>query len=830
MLANPQTPVMSTVAELLWELHGVDRDASDERSPLHVTRLRGGVPSSRGWVDYPAAPSVICATPDMWGSRLLFRGYGTARLAWPRAAGLLAVDSVVVIDEAHLSRQLTRTARRVAALVTVAERGWTGPTPLQVVETTATPDQQVTSHIGVDEADVAKNPVLADRLQRPKPVALVPVSGWSSRAAAKRTADALATQAVNLLGDETIGVFANTIQTAIAVATTLRKKTVDGRALNVVLICGQVRAVDLELLSDAYPGIFTTEGNPDVDVIVSTQSLEVGVDLDFAAIVTELASGSALAQRAGRVNRRGRRDSGPVVVVVPDEEPRSDSKSPPYEGDELVAAYQWLTRRADSAEGLAPWALRGDPPPVARDRRKLLQRPEIAQAWHWARTSDDLAADPTLDLWLSDSLEPDFTVGIVVRELPEDDADALDLVRSLRPRPHETFPVRLSTARTCMTELYAATPDVAQRAILVRGTDVEPVTWTGTDKRPQLRPGDVVVVGTDAELFTETGDKAWPPVVAPEGPRHTADDVLESVAKLNRELRPGEVVHRIDLAGHPQLANLLKRDQTALDISQSVASWLDSQVDSPMAAAAAKLLRDAPLQTDVQLQYDEDPEDGKDDDEDAKPTRVVIIDGRRATADEDLRQERTENPVPVLLDSHQRAVADRVEQLAVRLRIPADLVRALREAALHHDDGKTDPRFQIRLGARPGVLLAKSRLNRTPDAARRQRDNSGLPPGWRHEQRSVVDAWDDLEADRPLTARLIGTTHGHGRSGFPHTSAELLGPTGSEAAATVAAMLFDEGGWDELMEQTDREYGVWICAYLEAILRAADGRVSAEGN
>jgi len=35
-------------------------------------------------------------------------------------------------------------------------------------------------------------------------------------------------------------------------------------------------------------------------------------------------------------------------------------------------------------------------------------------------------------------------------------------------------------------------------------------------------------------------------------------------------------------------------------------------------------------------------------------------------------------------------------------------------------------------------------------------------------------------------------------------------------------MLFDEGGWDELIEITQVPHGVWGCAYLEALLRAAD--------
>jgi CRISPR-associated endonuclease/helicase Cas3 len=94
-----------------------------------------------------------------------------------------------------------------------------------------------------------------------------------------------------------------------------------------------------------------------------------------------------------------------------------------------------------------------------------------------------------------------------------------------------------------------------------------------------------------------------------------------------------------------------------------------------------------------------------------------------------------------------------------------------------------------------------------------------------------VDAWPTIpkDLDRELVARLIGTTHGHGRSWFPHNSRELLNSSDTTDAQEIAATLFDEGDWDELIEHTQQHYGVWGCAYLEAILRAADGQISAEG-
>jgi CRISPR-associated endonuclease/helicase Cas3 len=628
------------------------------------------------------------------------------------------------------------------------------------------------------------------------------------------------------------------------------------------MLCGQVRPIDIELLEERYPGVFTPDGNPEIDVIISTQSLEVGVDLDLAGMVTELASGSALAQRAGRVNRRGQRENGPVTVFVPDSPIRTDISSGPYSSDELSKALDWLQRRAADPSGLAPWTLREDPPPPARQRRTLFQRPELGQVWHWARTSDDLAAEPDLDLWLSDDLEPDSTVGILVRrDLPDDIADAIELVKFLRPRTHEVFPVPLRTARQALADALhrARTPNplATLTAILVRGDNISPLDWAASDNTasentagadnptrprtwPRIRPGDLVVLDATTPLFTAAtrDDHRTPPVLVTgdEMRPYPADDVLEATALLGRGLRPGEVVHRIELNKEATLADRLALpsdpDAEPLDERATVLDWLDTEAADHMARAAAALLHTAAdRQVDVVVQRDS---------QDA-PVRVVIIDGRRAFADEDVRQEWTPNPNPIRLAAHQADVAERVVALAQRVGLPDDLRAALREAALHHDDGKADPRFQNRLGARGPAPLAKShdlarpatniRDLATPETIRRRPDRSGLPPRWRHEQRSVVDAWPVLptELDRDLIARLIGTTHGHGRPWFPHTASDLLTPCDSTDTQEIAALLFDEGGWDELIEDTQLRYGVWGCAYLEALLRAADGQISAEG-
>ena len=180
-LERPEDDLTAEVAALLaglrWPGRKVGQRGAGSGSPLVTGRLRGGAVPSRSWRDYPSACAVLCATPDMWGSRLLFRGYGTPALAAAREAGLLAFDSTVMVDEAHLARQLLVTARQVARLAAVAENPLAGVPVLQVTEVTATPDPAAAgTSVTVGDEDLGED-LLAARLTRPKPVTLIPVAG-----------------------------------------------------------------------------------------------------------------------------------------------------------------------------------------------------------------------------------------------------------------------------------------------------------------------------------------------------------------------------------------------------------------------------------------------------------------------------------------------------------------------------------------------------------------------------------------------------------------------------------------------------------------------------
>lgn len=810
--AADRQSLLGRVAEGLGRL----RRQAESGSNVVLARIRGGAALDSTWIDDPTACTVICATPDMWGSRLLFHGYGTSRLARPREAGVLAYDSVMILDEAHLNLQLMRTATRTAELLA---RYPAPATPLQVVSTTATQASTGGGAIGVEDADIENDRVLRRRLTRPKPVTYVGSPNWQPKRVIDKYIDDIVEAVIAMSNDSpdgTIGCVVNRVDTAVKVAAKLKNRLAGLRRGKVLTWVGPMRRLDLLRYKTDHKGVFTPAGNAEVGVVVATQTIEVGVNVDFAGMVTELASGTALAQRAGRVNRIGDRDSGPVAVIGPEGPPTADPR--PYSAKELIEARSWVLDRAEDPSGLSPQALREAPAPAARRQRDVLCRLEQGDVFALSPTSESRPARPELDLWLHDSLESNIPhCGIALRggkldghgrPLPVDSLDALALLRATPPDPVEIFPTPLYRAQNICTALREGSQEHS-RAFRYHDGIVDVIDLTAKDL--DLAAGDILILDADHGIVREhtivdygEGEPeqytVWGPVTSESGEevrllwRDDDPSLFTDLDAVARGEESDEHEHEED-----EVASLTARQQTALE--NHGYQGFQVTVGGPLA----------------------------NDDEPRIPW--LVIRPNRSGRDNEATRQTWTGPEAVSLDQHATAVAARAGEISFAVGLSPATRRVLELAGLHHDDGKRDPRFQRMLGGTVEAPLAKSggpSSRRTTTAKTR----TGLPPGWRHEQLSVACTQVAApEVDDPeLLLRLIGTSHGWGRSGFPHNGDELVHPHADDALRAAARELFSVGAWEELVEATDRAHGPWACAYYEALLRAADCGVSKEGS
>ncbi|PMC76072.1 type I-U CRISPR-associated helicase/endonuclease Cas3 [Brachybacterium sp. UMB0905] len=811
--------------------------------PLGVSVVRGGEVVDTEWLDDPVGCHILCTTPDMMGSRLLFQGYRSTRWSRARAAGLLAYDTVVAVDEAHLNRQLTATVRRVGELASASPLARSLP-PLQAVEVTATPATTAGDALTVGSAP--EDPALQQRLDATKPLHLQSLAAWppSGNAAARRRALRPVAELAAQMREEvqgTVGVILNSVADALAMTALLSDS-----GLRTATLVGPLRPVDRTRLEAEYPGLLSPEGSAQVDVLVATQTVEVGVDLDLHGLITDLAAGSTLVQRIGRVNRRGFYEAAPVVVLCPEEPPAKgwDSvRSGPYVGTDLEEALNWLEERGEGFV-MSPAHLMADPAPVPSPRRMLFSRLEPAEAEVLASTSESLVVEPDLALWLADELSDDVAdVTVVGRNLPVDAPLAMDMVAALPPHSHEMYPVSPGRCRMLLRHLAEAP------AQLWRGGEQQRAV-TAADVLEQLRPGDVVVLDAQTRAARAGALVVDDPEADPIGdvlcdplgyPQAVAPVVL-----LHSEASGGADTH----ADQPAVDELLDVVGRTLDAHSGSEPADLEDPGSPLSLAVTESLLGRGPAAALWEQAMTTPRAGSEEDPGnwtptwaASPARTESGAAAWAaltwvagdTLNAESRQELSGRDVE--LGAHQRDVAERAREFATRVGLPEPLQEVLHAAGLHHDDGKQAAEFQGVLRNRrvsteeaqsaPYRMLAKSR--RAASRSRARRALQTLPPGWRHEQLSALIAWDEVDGPEPdLVRRLIGTSHGRGRSTFPHGSADLVREDFAHLEER-AAELFDSGTWDELIESTHARWGVWGCAYLEAVLRAADTSISKEG-
>lgn len=803
LLAAPHTAaaggeaVIRTVADALRAVRAIPT-----AHVLHVSRLRGGADLGQRPLD-PSHPALILATVPMFASRLLFRGYGSSTGIRPVDAGLAGMDSLVLLDEAHL-------AGRLSALVGVAARCDLGdPSGLlpegrrhcRLVALTAT-GEKTAERFDLDDED-RRCPEIQRRLSATKPVEPVETT-------IAKLADVLAHHALARVqgrpGSACI-IFCNTATCARKVWNELGGR--GSTSAHVQLVTGRMREREarrardelLDPVSGAPAGRDPSIPRARSLVVVATQTLEVGADLDFDFLVSEVADVRAVTQRFGRLNRLGLRPHAGAVLCR-----AADAKPGQLYGEEperVWARLSALTGRIDLTPG-SIGDLLGPPSPIPTDAGELL--PD--HLWELAKTSFPEPDEPPVELFF-EGREFDADVSIVWRScLPA--AEAVKVLPIVRQS--EAVDVPLSEVRSVLNEgeVWRLAEDraTAEKASL-----------------DQLRPGDVVILSVDDGLYDEDGWNA-----------HSSARVLDvSLGDRGMLWLDAESIKKL-LGADPPEAVL--EAVTALNAEEPPDAQTERELVAQLLAALAEATPHPWMEPDEWREaYLERFRDGD--------TRLVrdqagfppfLLAPRRASDPVEVRAESLEElsfgtNVCSLAD-HQEKVSKLAGAIARRVGLPPTIVAAIEWAAAHHDLGKQEPRFRRWLDpeCRGQEPLAKSSY--PPDQRERFRIRAEWPRGGRHELLSVRLLAEHLTngvgpvPEVALALHLVASHHGHGRPSIsvvpdarpPSIEAELAD---SRVVVSGDVSIPD---WEQprrFRSQCER-HGVWGLALIEAVLRQAD--------
>lgn len=845
--------ILGRVADRLRRL------AEDGTAPIAVARLRGGAPKEPDWVRTPAQPTIIVSTIDQVGSRLLFRGYGVSDSMKPIHAGLLGADALLLLDEAHLSQPFVQTVRDLEMFRAAPWSDEIVKAPFHVVTLSATHSGAESTPQNLFEitSEDRGHPELGKRLAAKKPAELIEAKSKSSEAA---FAEAFADRAWSLSvaaggAGQVVAVVVNRVKRARAVFSALRSKAGardgdDPFAPEVILLIGRTREVDRnDILREFLPFLRAGEGRQTRErplFVVATQCVEAGADLDFDALVTEIAPLDCLRQRFGRLNRMGRDIDARAAVIAAADQIAKTAKADLIYGEAPRRTWELLIQKSTAPgrhkdrrsidfgiERSASWLPKGEALDelVAPRRDAPVLMPSSLGLW--SRTSPVPAVDPEISLYLHGPEAGPADVEIVWRaDLDDDNRDFWrERVRVCPPSTLESISVPIAEARAWLRgKAFADIADVEG----ARGGDEEgrdtrggsALRWRGADNSEvigptELRPGDMIVVPASRGGCDRWG---WAPA---------SDAPIRDLGREANLQQHGRDILRLTRAS-PELA--LTADNE-IAFAAGMKEWRSAEIVEkvlPLARRSPRVLRAGdgmPLAIEQSWQRS-----GQE-----QPAASV---GEAVTEDDD--SVRAFRQRPVLLRMHSRGVETYARRFAEQAGLASNVVADVALASYLHDAGKAHPDFKRflyggdELAAIAAPDLAKStKLPDGPEAWDEVRRRAGLPKGARHEVASLrfAEAHPRFgEAHDPeLVLWLIGTHHGYGRPFFPAPERDWPGEGATfetdlgdgRIAARPARSLADlTAAWLDLFERLKRRYGPWGLARLEAVLRLADHRRS----
>jgi CRISPR-associated endonuclease/helicase Cas3 len=805
-----------------------------ERS-LPISTLRGQYVDNREWLEDPSAPAIIVGTVDMVGSRLLFEGYGVSRKMRPYHAGLLGVDTLLVLDEAHLAPPFEHLLRAIATNPVFRPRDPQCDSRVprfRLLTLSATGRTQGGNVVGLSERDF-EHPVLKKRLNAKKSLCLKLLDQET------KLEDALATHAWMLAcdGKQPVRVIVysdsrEVAQKALKAVQKLAKgdKKAGKPAVETELFVGSRRVFEREQKAkkrlEELGFIAGSKAERTCPAFLfATSAGEVGVDLDADHMVCDLVAWERMVQRLGRVNRRGEPEDHPAkVVVLVQPEPQPDKKTQEAvakraRSEELNekdrqhlekherAVQEWksrqrpfkkLPRRDDESYDASVHAL-------FELRKRAKREPELEEILHEATSAEPLRPAlnlPLVEAWSLTALKQHPGRPAIqpwLRGWVDDPPQTAVVWRTY-------LPVRKGgeAPRAAEIEAFfeAAPPHTSEvlEAETFRVADwlFARVKQTGKDRADHNSSEQKVPLGDeDVVAFVLEPDgtlKKWCTI-----------EYLKSLQEKKEKEEFKDLIRGASLIVDARLGGLKDGllDDTASDPPPTAddSKWpveggvgfrvrrTDSAVRAPLDSSWRERFRFA---CEVS--------------EEGEPVRWLVVDKRRDdAATEDDRSEGT----PQLLEEHHNRAQDRARELAKALGFSPELTDILALAARLHDEGKRAECWQRAFNAPKDGVYAKTEGP----------INQGLLDGYRHELGSLLQIESDLRVctlpadQRDLVLHLIAAHHGFARPVIATNTCEYAPPSVLDEKAAEIALRF---------ARVQARWGAWGLAWWEALLRAAD--------
>jgi CRISPR-associated endonuclease/helicase Cas3 len=790
------TPALDSVREGLRKL-SLEREGAE---PIAISTLRGEKEDNREWSIDPSRPAIIVGTVDMIGSRLLFSGYGDSRYWRAQHAGLLGQDALIINDEAHLTPAFAKLIEKIESIQSETIK------PFRTIRLSATHPEKNCWPESL-EAD-QKHPHFKKIYTAKKKLHIQthPATKIESAIIELATQKGLGRTIVFVTEPD------KAQKLALAISKKLGSRELDGRVLT---LTGTMRGFERDKLveKDEFQ-VFTAPERPNQDYwLVATSAGEVGVNISADQLITTADTLDHLLQRFGRLNRFGETEG--VAYLLSAEKEKDPRK---------IAALKFLRenlQKSDDAYNISPEALFG----LKLNDDACEEPPLVAplHPWHidvWSQSSLGLhPARPQVAPWLHGKEEkvPEThiawreEVGILERldESLITDDDREEILEKYRLLAHE--------------QLREPTHKLVEKlAVLFSKQDYTVVVWRrkqdGTVDRisfPQITeeinlckdPKDAIKELAYCQLILPPGcgklehgmfEPEWLAVPPNEYiPFDVSGVQLREDNAVFPEERASYIATPIDEKAW-SLKRMGGRPDAVYEIEQ-LPEWNRSQLD--------KFAREH----DWRFLLEVKPE---------REEKSSISDWRLVYFGP-IYQKKTELK-KLSVDQHNSEVTRLAGAIASKLNLPSQYLQALKTSGKLHDLGKKEPIWQKAAGnwdfkqncptekepvAKPIGIMKGRRLG-----------------GFRHEFASLLRANAELSTSGidsdvlDLVLHLVASHHGYGRPCFQSKAFDKARSLWDQEKIALGAV--------KRFAALQKCYGAWGLAYLESILRAADGLAS----